>query len=185
MICQKRFEKLIFLISGVLAILAATAYAQDPMPQEYQVKAAFLYNFAKFVEWPKASPAEASPSITLCVLGEDPFGPFLDELQGKAIKGKKWINRKTGFSKNLKDCQLVFISGSEKGNLAQILGSLDGSNVLTIGDTEGFAQKGVMINFYLEEKKVRFEINIEAAKKAGLKISSNLLKLARIVQTPS
>jgi len=150
---------------------------------EYQVKAVFLYNFAKFIEWPPTM-FENNDNITLCVLGEDPFGNFLSSLEGKNIKDKKFAIKRIKTIKNIKQCHILFISSSEKNHLYNIFNyiKVKGLNVLTVGDTKGFTQKGGIINFIIINNKVRFEINIDAAKQAGLKISSKLLKLAKIVQ---
>jgi hypothetical protein len=175
------FKFLIFFIAFTLDLMVfhiTDIHAQDQKPGEYQVKAAFLYNIAKFVQWPGI---EADEFLTLGILGEDPFGGILDELQGKRVQGKKIAVKRFKSYKNLRKIHMLFISSNEKENLSQILQAIKGSEILLIGDTEGFAQKGVSINFFLDQQKVRFEINVDAASRAGLKISSNLLKLAKIV----
>ncbi len=154
--------------------------AQAAPPTEYEVKAAFIHNIAKFVEWPAAMPS--SGRARLCLLGENPFGGALEALHGKQIGKMSWEIVPAGASTNLKECRVLFIAASERGNLGSILESIGNSPVLTVGDTEGYAGHGVMVNFYLEENKVRFEINREAAARARLAMSSQLLKLARIVQ---
>jgi len=164
------------------ALLCASlsAQVQDAPPSEYQVKAAFLYNFGRFVEWP---PQPRPPSaFTICVLGQDPFGPVLDELiKGKTIQDLKVVVRRLERVEDAGDCRILFISSSEDVRLAHILATLHGRSVLTVGEAERFAHRGGMINFRLEGAKVRFEINPDAAGQAGLTISSQLLKLARIV----
>ena len=164
------------------ALLSASlsAQVQDPAPSEYQVKAAFLYNFGRFVEWP---PQPRPPSaFTICVLGQDPFGPVLDELiKGKSIQDLKVVVRRPERVEDAGDCRILFISSSEDARLAHILAALRGHSVLTVGEAERFAHRGGMINFRLEGSKVRFEINPHAAEYAGLTISSQLLKLARII----
>lgn len=144
---------------------------------EYQVKAAFIYNFAKFIDWPSGS-----DGMTLCLLGEDPFDRDIDIIRGKPVKGRALAVKRIKAVQEAAGCKILFISPAMKAGVTQIVAELKGSHVLTIGDTEGFAQQGVIINFYLEGENVRFEINIEAAKHAGIQISSNLLKLARIVK---
>jgi hypothetical protein len=163
---------------GIMMIQVANIGAQEQKPSAYQVKAAFLYNFAKFVEWPEMN---ASHSIILVVLGEDPFGESLDDLRGKMIRGKELMIKRVKSVKNIGDCQILFISTSEKNQIEQILKTIQNSKILTIGDAEGLGQKGVIINFYIEQKRVRFEINVDTAKRAGLRFSSNLLKLAKII----
>ena len=170
-----RFLILLFLIT---AGAAPHAYAEHARPAEYEVKAAFIYNFAKFIEWP----ADAGASFNLCVLGEDPFGAALDLINGKPVRDKNVAVKRIKSHQQLKTCQIVFISASEKEHLPQILDAVENLSVLTIGDTNGFTQQGVAINFYIEDEKVRFEINPKAAESADLKISSKLLKLGRIVK---
>jgi len=171
---------LILTLLTAISILSSTD-AQQSTPTEYEVKAAFIYNLAKFVEWP----ADANTTIDLCILGDDPFGSVIDVIQGKPVREKNIVIKRIKSLQQLKTCQILFISNSEKEHLPQILDALGSSNVLTIGDTEEFAQRGVIINFYVEQDKVRFEINLESAKRAGLSISSKLLKLGRIVKGKS
>lgn len=164
----------------MLLCVSLSAQAQDPSPSEYEVKAAFLYNFARFVEWP---PQPQPPSsFTICVLGTDPFGPVLDELiKGKSIQGMQLVARRPQQVEDAGDCQILFISASEDARLGHILAVLHGRSVLTVGEAKRFAHRGGMINFRREGSKVRFEINPDAAGQAGLTISSQLLKLARII----
>lgn len=156
------------------------AYGQRQV-SEYQVKAAFLYNFAKFVEWPACGNCPASDVFTIGVLGQDPFGEEINTIEGKRIKGKTLVVLKAATLDELKRCRVIFISGSVKDDLTRVLKELMAHPVLTVGDTLGFAEAGVMINLYTAGNKVRFEINPEAAERVNLKISSQLLKLARIV----
>jgi hypothetical protein len=156
-------------------------YAQQPKIGEYKVKAAFLYNFTKFVEWPTEATTDSGATFNLCVLGEDPFGKTFDSIQGEKIVNKKLVINRFKELHDIEKCRILFISESEEERLTQILKSLKGLHILTVSDTEGFAQQGVIINFYLEQNKVRFEINVDAARRSGLKISSKLLNLARIV----
>jgi hypothetical protein len=170
-------------VSLLLAVLAALSCAGVPaaQPTEYEVKAAFIHNIAKFVEWP-APPA--SGTARLCLLGRDPFGGALDTLRGKPIGRLTWEIVPAGAGTDLKACRVLFIAASESGNLGSVLERLGNSPVLTVGDSDGYAERGVMVNFYLEENRVRFEINREAAARARLRLSSQLLKLARIVREP-
>jgi hypothetical protein len=157
---------------------------ENRKPTEYEVKAAYIYNFAKFVEWPNDRIQDGRDTIQLCVLGDDPFGRSLATIVGKSA-GERKISVKQNVSlQNMQGCEIVFVSGSEEEHLGRIVKALNGSPALTRGDTEGFAGRGVMINFYLENRTVRFEINQRAAKRAGFRISSNLLRIARIVEEP-
>jgi len=151
-----------FLILWSAGFLGTTARAGV---SEYDVEAAFLAKFPDFVKWPASS---GSP-VTIGVLGDDPFGGALDQMA--RVKRSRRVE-------DLKGCKIVFISRSERGNLEGILASLSGANVLTVGDSEGFAKQGGIIEFVVEGGKVRFEINTGAAGRSGLQISSQLLKLA-------
>jgi hypothetical protein len=154
-------------------------------PTEYEVKAAFLYNFARFVEWPATSLRDPDSPFVIAILGRDPFGAILDEtVAGKTVAGRPIEVRRVPRVDDARDAQIVFISPSERPNTAAILKALDRPGVLTVGDTDGFAQRGGAINFVLQARKVRFEINPAAAEQAGLKMSSQLLKLATLVARP-
>lgn len=167
------------LIACVL-LPAKTADAQFVSDREYQIKAAFLYNFVKFVRWEDEGPAP-SP-IRICVLGEDPFGPALDALRGKTARGRTVAVARVSVSEALRECQVAFISSSERDRVPQIVESLETAGVLTVGETEGFLGAGGVINFVPERNKIRFEINVGAAEKAGLRISSKLLNVAKAVR---
>jgi hypothetical protein len=159
-----------------------TALSEEPPPNEYEVKAAFLYNIAMFVEWPVAAQGNLSTHLNLCVLGNDPFGPAIETIDGMKLGDNMTIVLKhVAVIRDLGNCHILFIPSAEKEHVEQIVETLGRSHVLTVGDTAGFAQRGVAVNFYLEHKKVRFEINMDAVRRAGLKISSQLLKLAKII----
>ena len=153
---------------------------------EYLIKAGFIYNFAKLVEWPTISFAQPDSPIVIGILGEDPFGATLDKIvadkkingRGLAVKRLKWSRD----LKDLKDCNILFVSTSEKEHIESVIDAMKGLPILTIGDAPGFAKRGGVMNFVLEDNKVRFEVNVEAAKHADLTISSRLLTLAKIVQ---
>lgn len=151
---------------------------------EYEVKAAFVYNFLKFVELPPQAVADAD-RIRICVVGEIPMSAPFDDLDNQDLMGKRLAVTHLETLADARECHVLFIASSEEQRLPMILEALKGAGTLTIGDTEGFAQKGVIINFYLEKKRVRFEINAEAARRNGLKISSKLLKLAGAVYGPT
>jgi hypothetical protein len=164
----------------VLALGAGAALAAAP---EYQVKAAFLYNFAKFVEWPPGVLARHA-SMNVCVLGEDPFGPLLNRtVEGKQVHDRPIRVARVADLADLSRCHVLFISTSERRELSRLLPAIAGLSILTVGETESFVQEGGMIGFTAGENRVRFEINNEAAERAGLHISSQLLKLAtRVIQ---
>ena len=167
-----------------LVLLLAThgSRAQETSPSEYQLKAAFLYNFAKFVEWPTNVFALEDSPIVVGVMGQNPFGEDLDNtIRNKTINKHPIEIKATDSISDAKKCQILFISTSERDRLADILSGLRGASVLTVGeaDTQDFIKSGGMINFVLVNNKIRFQINNEAAKSAGLKISSKLLSLAQ------
>jgi hypothetical protein len=165
---------------------AAGAQAGDASDSsEYLIKAGFIYNFAKFVEWPAATFSQPDSPIIIGVLGADPFGSVLDRIvedkkigpRGFVVKRYKWGKD----LKDLKDCKILFVSASEKVHVDEILQSVKGQPILTVGETPGFAERGGMIRFTLEENRVRFEVNVDAAHQADLNISSRLLTLAKII----
>lgn len=172
----------ILVAACALSARVPQAGAQSEPPTEYQIKAAFLYNFAKFVEWPADTFADPHAPIVLGIMGEDPFGSVLDKMVlSKTVNGRGLVIKRLKPGPDLRNCHILFISSSEKKHLAQILESLKGSSVLTVGETDRFVQSGGVVNFILEENKVRFEINVDATARARLKISSKLLALARII----
>lgn len=156
------------------------ALAGEPEFTEYEVKAGFIYNVAKFVEWPDSGGQATKGSMSLCIVGTDPFGKTLDAMEGKTVKGKRLEIRRLSSIRDVKECEIAFISSSEKERMSRIAEALKESSVLSIGDTEGYIHQGVIMNFYLDRKKVRFEIDLERARRARLSISSQLLKLAKI-----
>ena len=167
----------------ITASIALSVYAKAPPPSEYQLKAVFLYNFAKFVEWPAESFADDQSPIILGILGEDPFGDTIDQIiKGKTIKDRELTIKRFEKIEKLEACHILFISSSEEKRLEEILETLRDSSVLTVGEMKQFARSGGMINFTVRESKIRFEINVDAAERAKLKISSKLLKLAKIIK---
>lgn len=169
-------------VLGVVALLLSSMHAQSPTVSEYQVKAAFLYNFAKFIEWPPSSFSDASAPLRICVFGQDPFGHELRDITNeKTINGRKLQVDQVVDLQLARTCHILFIASSEKAQLTRIFESLRGTDVLTVGDTKGFVQQGGMINFVPENNRVQFEVNRKAAGQAGLKISSKLLNVAKLV----
>jgi hypothetical protein len=176
---EKHKKQAVALPFAVMAVLSCAGVMAAP-PSEYEVKAAFIHNIAKFVEWPAS--VSTRGILRLCVMGRGFFGEAATGLQGKTVGSRIWEVVPASTRANLSECQLLFIEASEADKLPHLLDGLKGSPVLTLGDTEGYGQRGVMVNFYLEQNRVRFEINPAATSRAGFKISSQLLKLARIVQ---
>lgn len=162
-----------------MAVGPVSSHAIGDEPTEYSVKAAFLYNFLNYCEWPKTAFSGTNAPITIGVLGDDPFGTILDEIaKTKTVQGRKLVIRRFKRIADIEASHVLFISASEKGRLSRVLEALGDGPVLTIGETEGFSELGVVINFTMEQNKVRFEINLDAARKAELTISSKLLRLA-------
>src|SRR6266850_1451791 len=158
---------------------ASCLHAQQSKPTEYQVKAAYLYNFGRFVKWPPGLAAGKGDSFPVCVLGRDPFGAILDStLAGEALEGKPVVIRRISKPQEAGECRILFISSTEEKRLKEILVALDESGVLTVSDMPGFTRRGGMIQSVLEGDKVRFEINLASAESARLVLSSELLKVA-------
>lgn len=159
------------------------AHSQTDNEEEYRVKLAFLYNFAQFVQWPSDAFSSPSAPLTICILGPDPFkGEVGEALRGRMVGGHPMEIKKLKPEDDPKACQMIFVRASEKGVARKILAALKGSNTLTVGETNGFADAGGLINLTLVENKLRFEINLDAALKTRLKVSAKLLALAKIVQ---
>lgn len=170
--------------AATAAILLACAMAARPQnnPSEYQVKAAFLFNFAKFVEWPPDTFPNAIAPITVCVFRHDPFGSALDDvIRGKTINNRELAARRIHELTELKSCQVLFVDEREEKQLPDILATLKGASSLVVGEGTDFAERGGSIQFFLENNKLRFAINVDAVQRSRLQASSKLLALARIV----
>ncbi len=169
-------------VLGVVMLFLSGTRAQSPTAGEYQVKAAFLYNFAKFVEWPPSSFSDGSAPLRICVFGHDPFGQELHDITTeKTVNGRKLQVDHVLDLQLARTCHILFIATSEKAQLKRIFESLRGSDALTVGDTKGFVEQGGMINFVLENDRVQFEVNHKAAQQSGLKVRSKLLNVAKHV----
>lgn len=167
-----------FLVSLLMPVMAN---AQANRPTEYQVKAAYLFNFAKFVKWP--SSAFADNIFPICILGSDPFGGVLDStVAGERINGKRVIVRRVSSAADATNCRIVFVSDSQEGRLGYVISVLSRAPVLTVSDIEGFAEHQGMIEFVMDHDRVRFEVNLLAAQRSGLALSSELLKVATSVK---
>ncbi len=170
----------VFLVWTLVAV--PCPWAQSPKPTDYDVKAVYLYNFGRFVEWP-TSVTIKNDSFTVCVLGQDPFGPALDStLAGETIGGKSVTAKRISSPQEAISCQILFMSSGEDSRVNKIIETLDKGAVLTVSDMPQFSQRGGMIQFVLEGKKVRFEVNLTAVQRAGLTLSSELLKVATTVR---
>lgn len=150
--------------------------------EESEVKVTLLYKFIKFIEWPKKVFLEDSDAFNFCILGENPFGDALDLIKGKKVDHKTMVIQKCHDLEEVDKCHILYISSSEENRLMDILKSINGLSILTVGDMRKFSQNGGIINFYMENDTVRFEINIDAVNRSGLNISSKLLRLAKIIR---
>lgn len=157
--------------------------AQSPPDKEYQLKAVFLFNFAQFVEWPGDAFPESDSSLVIGVLGEDPFGTYLDEaVRGETVNGHPLTVQRYRRVDEITTCHILFI-GRPHDDLEQVLAALKGRKILTVGDADRFASRGGMIRFVTEHNRIRLRINLEAARAEELIISSKLLRPAQIVST--
>jgi hypothetical protein len=174
-------------LTAVIAMLALlhipVLQAQQPKVSEYQVKATYLYNFGRFVQWPSNATTAKGDSFSICVLGQDPFGPTLDStLAGETLDGKPLAAKRISTPREAGECRILFISSTEENHLKEILAALDESSILTVSDMPAFSRRGGMIQFVLDGGKVRFEINLAKAETAKLTLSSELLKVATTVR---
>ena len=157
-------------------LLPGVAAAQAP---EYDLKAAFLFNFAKFVEWPASAFIHERAPLTICVYGEDPFGSTLDAVvQGERVGERSLLVQRPDSLDDLDECHVLFVCRSEKNRLGEVMDQVEGKPVLTVADTDGFLRAGGIVNFILEGSKVRFLIDQAAAERNSLRISSKLMRLA-------
>lgn len=171
------------LLCSCEAVLPAARGDGTDRQREYAVKAAFLLNFARFVEWPASAFSAPDSPIVIGVVGKDPYGATLDRtVQGKTVGGRHVEVRRVRWDSDLSSLHMLVVPESERSGARVLPGALKGAPVLTVGESAGMAQKTVAVNFYMEGGQVRFEINPEAARRARLTLSSRLLGLARIVQ---
>jgi hypothetical protein len=164
-----------------LSCTLAPCPAQTGTQHEYEVKAGVLYRIIGYVEWPKDSLPESHPIIQIGLLGQIPFPEALEVLDGKTVQGHKLVVKRLTDLSAAADCQVLFIGASEKPRLAEIVAGIKNRPVLTVGEAEGFAEGGGVVNLIAGQNRIVMEINREAAGRAGLSISSQLLKLARVV----
>ena len=181
---SRRLCRRVWLLSFVLlpAVGFFVGQVRGQAFKEYDLKAAFVYHLAQFVEWPaEAFPAAETP-LVIGVLGQDPFGKALDEIvQNEVVKNRKLVVQRYRQADEIRICHVLFISQSEEGRMDQILSTLKGRNILTVGDTDGFAKQGGIVRFLTEKNKIRLRINVDTAKASNLTISSKLLRAAEVV----
>lgn len=166
---------------AVLVLSAGSVQADSAL--EYHVKAAFLYNFSKFVDWPEGAFATNEDPINLCLAGGDPFGEVLDgTLKGRTVNGRKVIVHRDREALAHGRCHIVFVATTSGEPLARVMQQVGATGVLTVGESDAFYELGGIIRFLVRDGKVRFDVNASEAEAAGLKVSSQLLKLARMVE---
>jgi hypothetical protein len=171
------------MLLAVCAVLPGEAPAAQPIGlTEYEIKAGFLFNFTKFVEWPAGTYANSSAPIILGIVGENPFGNLLTEAAaGKAVNGRAVLVKQFAEGQDLRSCDILFVASTDKKHTLQILAKLKGSSVLTVGEGIGFTQSGGMIAFLVEGNRVQLEIDLQATSEARLKISAKVIAVARLV----
>jgi hypothetical protein len=189
----------VLIAASVLLCLFITpnAYPESSAQyKEYEVKAAFMYNFLKFVNWPKEKMDQDANTIIIGIVGDDPFGSAADIFNGKTIEDRQVVvkrfegahqlkdmseNDKNKRAEQLRKCHLLFVCASEQKSFQDIINIVSTYGVLTVGDSENFIESGGIVNFFLEDNKIRFDINLDSAEKSGLEMRSQLLRLARKV----
>jgi hypothetical protein len=171
-----------FAVAACLALAAALSLAPPAAAEgasEYEIKAAFLFNFSKFIEWPAGAFAGDADPITICVLGRNPFGNLLDEtVRDKTVNGRELAVREMSSPAAATGCKIVFISTSEQERFGEALGALADRPLLTVSDAAMAAERGAIIGLVLDENRVRFEVNLDAARRSGLRVGSQVLKVA-------
>jgi hypothetical protein len=177
-----RILRLIVFAACSLLCAGMVARAQSQTLSESQIKAGFLFNFTKFVEWPPEAFADSGAPIELGVLGDNPVTELLIETAaGKTVNGRTVMVHRFKEGQDPRICHILFVSSSQENHVSQILERVKGLPILTVSETNGFAQSGGMINFFVEGNKVRLEINLDTAMRARLKISAKVIAVARLV----
>jgi len=190
-LCRRSIRGLPRLAPVILAALALPfpqpVVAQESAPPlEYQVKAAFLFNFAKFVEWPSDNPRDADEGFVICVFDDETLAQCLDHaVSGKTVEGRVFRVRRLQSLDDTKSCRMLYLGSNDTPHLSALLKSIRTTAVLTVGNAPGFTRHGGIINFIMQDNRVRFEINPQAADRAGHRIISKLLQLATIVPDAS
>lgn len=178
---QKPARAIVALLAFLLTAMLCSS-AKAAISKEYQVKAVFIFNFTQFVKWPPTAFTAPDQPFRIGILGEDPYGDFLDEtVKGEKVGTHPLVVQRCGRAEDARNCQILFIGRSEMGHLKEIFATLKGRNILTIGDAEGFVRAGGITRFVTEKNKVHLRISPKNAKKARLTVSSQILRLAEIV----
>lgn len=169
--------------AGVALLLTVEALpaAAAGLADEYQVKAAFIYNLAKFIEWPGGSSSGKDAPLTVCIAGRDPFGPAWANFEGRQVQGRALQVRRGTTLSEAPNCQVLYIAESEESRMAALLNAVGAAPVLTLSDLDGFAESGGAVGLVVEDGRLHFDANMASLHRAGLKASSQVLKLARNV----
>ena len=172
---------LVALAFSAAALLPPPALAQAQSRGEYALKAVFLYNFCRFIEWPKSAFGSPNEPIIIGIVGEDPFGPFLREaVQGETSRGRAIRIERYSRPEAIEHCHLLFVSRAEAGRLGKILSAVAGKSVVTVGETDAFLDRGGMIALTADKNRVRLHINPSLLRAASLDVSSKLLRVADV-----
>ena len=164
------------------AVLLARPGRARALEPEFQVKAEFMERFTRFIDWPAKAFARATDPFVLCLSGKHPFGDYLDKMaKSRQLKKRRLALRVVGAPEQIAGCHLLFVAASESNRVAALVAAASGKAVLTVGDSAKFGEQGLIINFYLDGGNVRFELNLGAAGKSGLKLSSKLIRLGKLV----
>ncbi len=177
-------EKLTRVCLPMLCLLIGIVLSADIRAgtvEEYSVKTALVFNFARFTDWPPDALADSPETLYLCVLGDDAIWDAFGGIEGKRVNGRRIVVKRVRRMRKSGGCDLLFVSGSDRHRLPKIFAAVGGKPVLTIGEMAGFTEAGGIINLVKTENRINFEVNLDAAQQAGLKISSRILKLATIV----
>ena len=176
----RRIPALVIILSFL--VCAVPVCAQQPKPSEAEIEAVYVFKFSQFITWPGG--ARAAPTFDICILGDNPLGPFLDRtVRGEKVNGKAVIDRHIARPQDTQGCSILYIGRSENYRLRQVLAAVRDSPLLTVSDIPEFSDKGGMIEFVLQGGRVRFEVNLAPAEQAGLSMSSELLKVAVAVKS--
>jgi hypothetical protein len=174
---------MVLLCAGAPLSLGSVGEAGTATSPEHMIKAAYLLNFARLIEWPRDAFANTDTPMTIGLLGSDPFGQALDlTVEGKKITNRPIAIKRLQWGQDLRQCQIVFLSSGDSHRITELAARLAGLPILIVGETTGLATRGATINFRVEDDRVRFDVNVDAAKRARLTISSQVLRVARIVK---
>lgn len=181
-----RFQGRVWAIYLAACVIFACGFIETSEAQsnrEHKIEAAFLFNLTRFIDWPGGTFADADTPFSIGVFGDASFALFLEKaFKNRTVNGREFVFTSSDTVHDLLKSQLLFVSASQQGKLSDVIAALGGGNILTVSDMEKFARLGGIIGFFKAGKKLNFEVNLEAAERAGLKISSKLLALGKVVK---